>query len=120
MANTRVLIVEDDPFIALDLEATVGDGLDGDAELVVVGSLDEANKAAEAPLSFALLDIDVIGGKTFALAQALASRGTPFAFVSGSLPADLPELLRAVPFVRKPFSAPEIRRLVENVLNAEA
>jgi len=116
LAGARVLIVEDDPFIAMDLETTINDKLAGKAELVVASSLEEAGKAVQAPLSFALLDVDVIGGKTYALAERLNRDGTPFAFVSGSIPADLPVLLRSAPFIRKPFSPPEILRLVENVL----
>ncbi|MBN8943328.1 MAG: response regulator [Rhizobiales bacterium] len=119
MAAARVLIVEDDPFIAMDLETTIGDGLGDKADLVVVGSLEEAGRAVRAPVSFALLDVDVIGGKTFALAESLARDGTPFAFVSGSLPTDLPVLLRDRPFIRKPFSPPEILRLVEKALAAD-
>lgn len=116
MAATRVLIVEDDPFIAMDLETTINDRLAGKAELIVVGSLEEAGRAVQAPVSFALLDVDVIGGKTFALAERLTRDGTPFAFVSGSVPADLPVPLRTAPFIRKPFSPPEILRLVESAL----
>ena len=116
LGKPRILIVEDDPFIALELEAVVAEALDGGAEVIVTGSLAAAGAAAEAPLAFALLDIDVIGGKTFALAALLAARGTPFAFASASLPGDLPEGLRSARFVGKPFSGAVIQALVLEAL----
>ena len=63
-------------------------------------------------MSCALLDIDVVGGKTFEVAANLLQRGTPFAFVSGSTPGDVPEPLRNVRFLRKPFSTRDITSFV--------
>ena len=51
----------------------------------------------------AFLDIDVLDGKTFEVAALLHERGTPFAFVSGSRPEDVPPPLRSVPFLPKPY-----------------
>lgn len=116
MGNPRILIVEDDPFIALELEAVVTEALGGAVEVRVAGSLASATAMAEEPLDFALLDIDVVGGKTFGLAAMLAARGTPFAFASASLPADLPETLQSARFVGKPFSGAVIEALVLDVV----
>ena len=118
MADIRVLIVEDDPFIAMDIESAVAEQLGGEAELIVVESVAEARRAAGRRLSCALLDIDVIGGKTFDLATALQKAGTPFAFVSGSAPSDVPALLRSARFLRKPFSIREVAAFVMNAIDA--
>lgn len=117
MAGIRVLIVEDDPFIAMDIESAVSEELGGDAELIVVESVSQARRAADQPLDCALLDIDVVGGKTFAIAASLRARGTPLAFVSGSAPSEVPPELRDVRFVRKPFSADELGRFVSKAVN---
>ncbi len=103
-----VLIVEDDPFIAMDIESAVAEELGAEAELVVVESVAEANRAATKKFSCALLDIDVVGGKTYDIASALQKRGTPIAFVSGSAPHEVPPQLRTARFLRKPFSTREI------------
>ncbi|MCZ0733868.1 response regulator [Phreatobacter sp. AB_2022a] len=116
LGNPRILIVEDDPFIAIELEAVVTDALSGAVEVMIAGSLASAAVAAAEPLDFVLLDIDVVGGKTFALATMLAARGTPFAFASASLPADLPETLQFARFVGKPFSGAVIEALVLEML----
>lgn len=117
MSGIRILIVEDDPFIAMDIENAVSEELGDDAELVVVESVSQARRAADQPISCALLDVDVVGGKTFGIAASLRARGTPLAFVSGSAPSDVPPELRDVRFVRKPFSASELGRFVARAVN---
>ena len=113
MSDIRILIVEDDPFIAMDIETAVADQLGPAVELIVVDSVSQAQRAATAAkISCALLDIDVVGGKTFDVAANLLQKGTPFAFVSGSTPSDVPEMLRKVRFLRKPFSTREITSFV--------
>lgn len=116
MSDIRILIVEDDPFIAMDIESAVADQLGDGAELIVVGSVSQARRASATKLSCALLDIDVEGGKTFEVAVRLLENGTPFAFVSGSSPGDLPEELRTVRFLRKPFSTNEIASFVSGAV----
>lgn len=118
MADIRVLIVEDDPFIAMDIESAVAEQLGESAELIVVESVAEARRAAARKLSCALLDIDVIGGKTFEVASALQQTGTPFAFVSGSAPHDVPAPLRGARFLRKPFSIREVATFVMSAVGA--
>jgi CheY-like chemotaxis protein len=118
MADIRVLIVEDDPFIAMDIETAVAEQLGADVELIVVDSVKQAHRVSSSKLSCALLDIDVVGGKTFDVAATLLESGTPFAFVSGSAPGELPEGLRAAPFLRKPFSISEITNFVSGAVAA--
>lgn len=116
MSDIRVLIVEDDPFIAMDIESAVSEELGDGAELIVVESVAQARRFADTPISCALLDIDVVGGKTFDVAASLRARGTPLAFVSGSAPSDLPAELRDIRFVRKPFATGEIARFVSRAV----
>ena len=116
MSGIRILIVEDDPFIAMDIESAVSEELGGDAELIVVESVSQARRAVDQPLDCALLDIDVVGGKTFDVASTLKETGTPFAFVSGSAPHEVPPTLRGVRFLRKPFSTREVAAFVKSAI----
>lgn len=116
MSDIRVLIVEDDPFIAMDIEAAVAEQLGDEAELIVVSSVTQAHRASAAKLSCALLDVEVLGGKTFDVAANLLENGTPFAFVSGSAPGDVPERLRMARFLRKPFSTREIASFISDAV----
>lgn len=117
MSRQRILIVEDDPFIAMDIEAAVIDDLGDQTEILLADSLRAASNLADGRVHVALLDVDVIGGKTFDIALALHRKGTPFAFVSGSLPADLPQELHGAAFVRKPFRARDILGFVKSALS---
>jgi CheY-like chemotaxis protein len=97
----RILILEDDPFIASDLQAILED--DGHEIVGVFDSLTETYEHLEDGFDCALLDVDVVGGKSFGIAAVLAERDIPFVFVSASQPDDLPQSLRQVAFVPKPF-----------------
>jgi DNA-binding response OmpR family regulator len=116
MADIRVLIVEDDPFIAMDIESAVAEQLGDGVELIVVESVAEARRMTAERLACALLDIDVVGGKTFDVASTLRDSGTPFAFVSGSAPHEVPMSLRDVRFLRKPFSTREVAAFVKSAV----
>jgi DNA-binding response OmpR family regulator len=106
----RILILEDDPFIALDLQAIVeGQGHE------VVGAFDSWAEACEHlgdGFEFALLDVDVTDGKSFGLAGELMARRIPFAFVSASRQSELPAHLRNVAFIPKPFEESTILRSI--------
>ncbi|KAB0267649.1 response regulator [Microvirga brassicacearum] len=107
----RVLILEDDPFIAMDLQYI----LEGDGHQVVgaVTSAGDARAHLSEDLDYALLDVDVADGKSFAIAEELRDRRIPFAFVSASPPSDIPEPLRAMDFIPKPYEEATILRSVD-------
>ncbi|MGO4573181.1 response regulator [Microvirga sp. 2TAF3] len=109
----RILILEDDPFIALDLQAILEDK--GHEIIGIYSSLDEARDHLEDGFDYALLDVDVVGGKSFGIAAELLERHVPFAFVSASHPKDVPPSLGWASFIPKPFEALAILRSVEEV-----
>jgi CheY-like chemotaxis protein len=104
----RILIVEDDPLIALDLQIIV----EGEGHEVMgpVATLTEAHAYLNESFDFAFLDIDVVGGQTFEVASRLNERSIPFAFVSASRRSDVPEQLGGVFFIAKPFTESAVVR----------
>jgi CheY-like chemotaxis protein len=101
----HVLIVEDDPIIALDFEETIrGFGVKTIRTAAsVAGAL--ALIADRAP-DFALLDVGLVREKSFAIAERLESLKIPFVFVTGygaagTFPADFAQ----VPRLPKPCSS---------------
>src|SRR5438270_2544776 len=77
-----VLIVEDDPIIAIDFEdRLLGFGV---TSVRTVGSVAQALEVItkRAP-DFALLDVELIREKSFAIADRLAVLKIPFVFVTG-------------------------------------
>lgn len=100
----RVLLVEDEPFIALDLQQMVEAG--GHDVVGVAESEDEALKLADAEgPDAALVDVNLKDGLTGpAISRALVQRGVRTAFVTGNsehLPEDR---AGAVAVVGKPFT----------------
>jgi CheY-like chemotaxis protein len=77
-----VLIVEDDPIIAIDFEdRLLGFGV---KSVRTVGSVAQALAAIAARVpDFALLDVELSREKSFAVAERLAALQIPFVFVTG-------------------------------------
>jgi CheY-like chemotaxis protein len=77
-----VLIVEDDPIIALDFEDTIlGLGVN---QVRTAGNVAKAlDMIADRVPDFALLDVGLISEKSFAIAERLEALQIPFVFVTG-------------------------------------
>lgn len=107
LEGLRVLIVEDNPYIASALEELLFE-----QGLVIAGmanNIDVALRlATSTQLDFALLDVNVGDRKIDPVAEALALRGTPFVFTTGCGRAGLPEAFLDRPIVEKPFYTDEI------------
>jgi CheY-like chemotaxis protein len=100
-----VLIVEDDPIIAIDFEdRLLGFGV---TSVRTVGSVAQALEAiaTRAP-DFAMLDVELIREKSFAIAERLAALKIPFVFVTGyGADASIPAAFAARPRLQKPCSS---------------
>lgn len=103
----RILILEDDPIIALDLQMLVEHC---GHEVVVVCETIAAMRAqlVDEP-DFAFLDVDLPDGKSYEIASRLDERRIPFCFVSGSRRSEMPEHLRHARFISKPYHHAAIR-----------
>ena len=101
LAGRRILVVEDDPIIALDLKKILEE-----AGAIVFGpasTLDKALRLAE-DLHFdaAVLDVRLERGDTLPLALRLEGRRMPFLFQTSD-PGIVAGLFPGVPVLRKPF-----------------
>ncbi|WP_027514930.1 response regulator [Bradyrhizobium sp. WSM1417] len=99
-----VLIVEDDPIIAIDFEdRLLGFGV---KSVRTVGSVAQALTAiaARAP-EFAMLDVGLSRENSFAVAERLAALRIPFVFVTGyGADARIPPEFASQPRLQKPCS----------------
>lgn len=116
-----ILIVEDEPFIALDLQYACEDaGLSA----IMAGSSGAALEALAAndTIDGAVLDVNLGNGETCeAIAQALRVRGVPFVLNTGDLNR-AGEYLRGIqaPILAKPSSANEVvERLLRHARGAD-
>jgi CheY-like chemotaxis protein len=86
LAGCRVLVVEDEPLVAMDLAAALA--ALGCEVVGPVATLDEALRVSEAEtaagrLSAAVLDVNLQGVMSFPLADFLAERRVPFVYATG-------------------------------------
>jgi CheY-like chemotaxis protein len=103
-----VLIVEDDPIIALDFEDTIlGFGV---TTVRTAGNVAAALDmiAARAP-DFALLDVGLIREQSFEIAEKLAALNIPFAFATGYGADRVPAAFADRPRLPKPCSTDALR-----------
>ena len=106
-APRSVLVLEDQPLILFMLEAMLRDF--GCANVLSATSLADLPSILPAGLEAAILDVNLSEGTSLAYASALADRGLPIIFVSGSRRSELPDRLKVVPFVTKPIDPNELR-----------
>ena len=113
--NVRIMIVEDDVLLAMDLAGSLRD-----AGLDVVGPFACVEVALQGMTNhlphIAILDIDLNGQMSFPVADALATENVPFVWLSGSSPDVLPEHHRHRPFLTKPFASHTILRVMTDLL----
>ena len=107
MAGCRVLVVEDEILIAIEIEDTLK--ALGCEVVGLVGKLDEALElAVNAAIDAAILDVRIRGGDVFPVAEKLLERNIPFILSSGYGDWALPEALRGRPRLTKPFTPAEL------------
>ena len=115
----RVLIVEDESIVGVHLT-----GIIEDMGCEAVGPVSLATTALPIvlhdQLDAALLDVFLVDQTVAPVADALAQKGVPFAFVTAYLPASLPVAHRQRPYIHKPFSDAEIRDVVKILLGQNA
>lgn len=103
-----VLIVEDDPIIAIDFEERLM-GL-GVRTVRTVASVARALDAiAERAPDFALLDVELVREKSFAIAERLLALKIPFVFVTGyDAETGISQEFAGQPRLQKPCSSEEL------------
>lgn len=113
MTRPRVILVEDETLVALMMEDLLAElGFEIVASFSAVGpALAWLASQAAAP-DGALLDVNLGGEMVFPVAEALAERGAPFAFVTGygALPDDR---FADAPLISKPVDPAKLQMLVD-------
>ena len=113
MASLHVMIVEDEPLIAMALEMLVQDEGGG----VVVGpfaAVGPALKGLEGAsrIDVAMLDCNLGREPVWPVADALTARRIPFAFTSGHGVKDIPERFASAEVLVKPVPDERVRRFL--------
>jgi DNA-binding response OmpR family regulator len=99
--SKTALIVEDEIFVALDLERIL---TDAGYSVCAIAADSEAARAAAPSADFALVDVNLRDGCTGpAIARELSASGVKVVFVTAN-PAQIGQPAAGLGYVRKPFS----------------
>lgn len=115
LPGRRVLVVEDNPVIAFDID----DALRENGVEVVGPAHDIESGLAlirEDSLDGAVLDIDIGGRPVWPIARELKSEGVPFVFVSGDCDRGLPDDFTGAVCLHKPAQTEAILNTVAAVM----
>jgi CheY-like chemotaxis protein len=115
MTHRRVLVIEDEYLIALDIEsmlaaAGIQEVRSASTEMAALREVGEGDwdaVVADANLNDAGID---------RIAAALFERSIPFVIVTGYSRESLPAEVQAVPVVAKPFLAPELIETIMRIM----
>jgi PAS domain S-box-containing protein len=119
LAGKRMIIVEDEPLVAMDLESCLAAA--GCETVGTAGTVREAKTlCAEAECDAALIDVNLAGQPVDGLAAALTKRNIPFAFVTGYGREALPQGFRDALMVAKPFDEAALIATVELLMYQSA
>lgn len=115
LAGVRVLIVEDELLLAMDYEEMLR--REGFMVLGPVGRQARALALLERELpDVAILDVNLAGERSTAVAEALVANQVPFVVVTGYGERTLCEpVLRGAPRLDKPIKAQELLRIVKEL-----
>ena len=98
----KILIVDDEPLIAMLLEAWIVDM--GHEPVGPAYSLAEAKGLAQSEFDAAVVDLTLGGESGRPIAETLAARGVPFVYATGQAEGELGDLPRAAGVLLKPYS----------------
>lgn len=120
LRGKRILVVEDDYIIAIDLALTLEEC--GAEVIGPAGSVADACEliASEGRLDGAVLDINLGRERAFPIADELRARGVPFVFATGYDAWIIPDVYREVPRSEKPVDAGVLSRLLRAEISARS
>ena len=114
LSGTKVLIVEDEYYLADDLSRSLATA--GAQVLGPVGTLEDAEaRVGEGGFDVAIVDMHLRGDFAYSVAERLGVIGVPFILTTGYYQGSLPDGLKDVPRVEKPFAPDEVVGLLSSM-----
>jgi PAS domain S-box-containing protein len=114
ITGKRVLVIEDEPLIAMDLVGILERA--GIEPIGPAASAEDALRRIENEhIDAALVDANLGGSPVDEIAAVLARRNVPFAFVTGYDRTSLPRAFRNAGLVSKPFTAASVLNVLHEV-----
>lgn len=115
LAGRRILVIEDEMLVLIMIEDMLADL--GCASVTAAATVAQALTLIEAQaFDIAMLDMNLNGDKTYAVADALATHGVPFVFSTGYSGHSMKEAYRDRPILKKPFMDRQLADILTRTL----
>ncbi|KJS15561.1 MAG: chemotaxis protein CheY [Hoeflea sp. BRH_c9] len=116
LSGRRILVVEDEMLVLMDIEDMLADL--GCEQVATAATVEKALALIDAQsFDAAMLDMNLNGVATVAVADALAARGVPFVLATGYTTHDLAERLKSRPLLQKPFRQEDLAQTMTILLS---
>ena len=116
MSDARsILIVEDEPLIAMMLEdflESLGHSVHGTCDTVA----EALAQADQGGFDFAILDVNLKGESVWPVASVLREKGIPFVLATGGHVDPPPAEFASAPMIEKPYTIDRVTPIIEAVL----
>lgn len=112
--SLRILVVEDEPLIGMEIECTV-EQLGHEVIGPVADLTDALFLAADCTIDCAMLDINIRGGKSYPVVELLLQRDVPVLLLSGYGVQTLPESLQEQTRLSKPFTSDQLEEEIDKL-----
>jgi len=115
LKQQRVLLVEDEMMVAMLVEDML---LDVGCEVIgPVTRVDEALAHTQSGgIDVAILDVNLDGHETYAVADALSEKGIPFVFATGYGAGGLKDGYKGTPTLQKPFQQRDLLKVLADAV----
>ena len=115
LCGCRVLVVEDEVLVAWMLEEMLAE-----LECMVVGPAVRVSQAlamvGTEAIDLAILDVNLNGEKSYAVADALAARRVPFVFSTDYAADSMPDKYRSSLILQKPYGQSDLSAALTRLL----
>ncbi|MCK0196392.1 response regulator [Ancylobacter sp. 6x-1] len=119
LEGSRIFILEDESLVSMMIEAMVEE-----LGAIVVASHTQLKAAMDfvasnhSEIDVAVLDVNLGGTRSYAVADVLRNHGAPFVFSTGYDDGSIPPEWLGYPRVRKPFQLDELADALKTALNS--
>ena len=115
LAGRHILVIEDEMLVLMNIEFLLADL--GCECVTAAATVEQALALLEAQIfDAAVLDVNLNGDESYAVADALAARGVPFAFATGYSDDGMRDGYRGMVVLRKPYQAEGLAEMFERLL----
>ncbi|HEY3740546.1 MAG TPA: response regulator [Bryobacteraceae bacterium] len=115
MADSHLLVIEDEGAIAIDIESALT--VAGYTNIALAATEKHALARIEGEAWDAVIADANLNGKGIQhIVEALDRKRIPFVIVTGYERENLPEILRSAPLIAKPFTGPKLLQIISELL----